>query len=109
MMTIVNEVEYNRWKSKNTDSFGTIIFNFLEEWATLIEDGIHESGEDPLMYINKNARKLRSKTKYFYISGAMYEFAINILSDYWKYGKILKEWNENYSKNNIIEVGNDLF
>ena len=57
-MTIVNEREYNEWKEKNHDSYGSATFKFAEDWANLMEDRMNYSELSPKDFIIKSAESL---------------------------------------------------
>jgi hypothetical protein len=48
-MKIVDQVVYDNWKAKNTDSYSAGIFRYAEKWANLMEAAI--SNGKPLVEI----------------------------------------------------------
>lgn len=106
-MTIVNENEYNEWKEKNYDSYGSATFRFAECWANLMEDRMNLSELSPKDFIIKNAESLGHEADTEGITGFMYGYAVFILSKHWKYGESLRKWhNKEYGQEDCDGVVN---
>ncbi len=92
------EKEYKDWYDKNNDAYGRACFTFAERWAEMMEKEIENSTDHPLNVISENAKRLSHKADTEGITGFMYGFAVNILSQCWVYGENLRKWhNKEYN------------
>lgn len=82
---------YNRGYNNNLDPYGHGVYTFAERWAALMEKDIEASG-NPAKSIIENAEKRSSEADTEGITGFMYGCAVNILSQCWEYGEILRKW-----------------
>lgn len=85
------EQEYKDWYSKNNDGYGRACFTFAERWADLMEAEIEKS-DDIIKCFADNADEASRKADTEGITGFMYGYAVNILSQCWEYGEYLRKW-----------------
>lgn len=71
--------------------YGEMVYSFAERWAELMEKDI-ELSDDPAKAIAENANKREREADTDGITGFMYGYAVNILSQCWEYGEILRRW-----------------
>lgn len=83
------EAAYIDWKAKNTDPYGAAIFQFAEEWADGIEQGLRigRTLEECAKGCSEYADTLAGG-----ITGFMYGAAVSILSQCWEHGEQLRRW-----------------
>ena len=86
-MKTTNQKQYDDWKAKNTDAYGSGIFHYAEAWANLMEERI-DSGED----IADMAKETSHISDTEGITGFMYGAAVVILAKCWVYGEQLRRW-----------------
>lgn len=98
-MTVKEEKmeEYKVCVEVNQDNYGSAVIRFLERWADLLEEKIekehfHEPNHSIETVICKYADAASSKADTEGITGFMYGCAVNILSQVWIYGDILRKW-----------------
>jgi len=76
---------YRNINSKDPYSFGTV--KYAETWANLMEIEL-ESGRKLGDIADRTSHKADTEG----ITGAMYGFAVGILSEFWVYGEQLRKW-----------------
>lgn len=93
-MKILNgkEQEYKDWYNKNLDPYGHACFTYAERWAEMMENAIDSSTDEPMKVIVDNANRLSLEADVEGITGFMYGMAVNILSQEWEYGELLRKW-----------------
>lgn len=106
-MKIINGMEqaYKDWYNKNLDPYGHACFTYAERWAEMLEDKIEYSSDSPARVIIDNANQLSYKADTEGITGAMYGFAVGILSQCWEYGEELRKWHNkeyNYDGDGVV-------
>jgi hypothetical protein len=82
------ESAYADWKAKNDDPYGGAAFEFLEQWAVLMEAEI-ASGEKLEAVADACSKKADEA---FGITGFMYGCAVSVLSQCWEHGETLRRW-----------------
>ena len=85
------EKDYQDWKDKNRDPYGTEIFRYAESWADMMEKSINPY-EDIQDKINSIAKKLSHDADTTGITGFMYGAAVKVLAFAWLYGEELRKW-----------------
>lgn len=92
-------IEYKKIYSK--DLYSNFIITYLQRWADLMEKKIAEYSNDiPNDIILRYAEELSREADIDGITGFMYGCAVNVLSELWEYGEILKQWhNQQYHYN----------
>lgn len=90
------QAEYDAWRAKNSDPYGGTCFLFAEKWAELMETALTEN----ILLVSDIAKECeREADKEFGITGFMYGMAVNILSEAWIYGDLLRKWhNDQYGE-----------
>lgn len=85
---------WNEYLNKNQNAYGRAILKFANIWATEME--LKMNGGIFKDLSNKDINDCSEKADNILggITGFMYGRAIKILSDTWKYGNELDEWNE---------------
>lgn len=86
------EQEYKDWYEKNKDAYGRACFTYAERWAELLEKEIANSDKEVSDVFKKYAEEYSHKADTEGITGAMYGFAVQILSLEWEYGEELRKW-----------------
>jgi len=86
------EQEYKAWYDKNSGSYGRACFTYAERWAEMMEKEIEDSLVRPFDVIVKDADRLSHEADVDGITGFMYGMAVNILSQCWEYGELLRKW-----------------
>lgn len=81
------EKEYQEFKEKNSDSYGGAVVRYAEIFARTLQ--IEMKKGIPLEEV---ASDLSEKCGNEGITGFMYNFAIQSLSYFWKYGEQLRKW-----------------
>ena len=85
------EEQYQRGYDNNQSPYGHAVYTFLERWAYLMEQEIARQG-DACTTIPGCAEAMSRKADTEGITGFMYGCAVNILSQCWEYGEILRKW-----------------
>ena len=96
---------YNKGKENNRDPYGKAVYTYLERWADLMEEEINSSDKSPEEVIPECADELSHDADTEGITGFMFGVAVNILSNVWKYGEILKKWHNrryNYDGDGVV-------
>lgn len=86
-MKVKDTPVYEDWKSKNTDAYGSGIFQYAEKWADLMEKKIDEGAE-----VKDIAKKSSHEADTEGITGYMYGASVSILSQCWEHGEELRKW-----------------
>lgn len=86
-MKIKDTKVYEDWKSNNNDTYGACVFRYAERWANLMEDEINNGKK-----IKAIAKKLSHDADTEGITGNMYGYAVDILSQCWEHGEELRIW-----------------
>ena len=93
---------WNEGLAVNQDSYGRSVYEYAERWAELMEKEIERAGIDKAI---SSFDKLSHEADTTGITGFMYGCAVNILSQVWKYGDVLKEWHNkqyNYEGDGVV-------
>lgn len=89
------EEKWNEGLANNQDLYGRAIYNYAEKWAELMETEIERLGVEKAI---SSFERLSHEADTEGITGFMYGCAVNILSQVWKYGDVLKAWhNKQYN------------
>lgn len=105
-MEIVKEAEFKAWKDKNTDTYGSAIFRFAEQWADEMEKKLAEGKK--VFQIAEECERIVDRRPEFGITGYMYGAAVSILTHHWKYGDALARWhNKKYLPEDQADVAAD--
>ncbi len=99
-MKFKNEKMWNEGKAKNTDPYGSGIFDYAERWADLMESHIR-SGKILDAETMKSTSHVADTDG---ITGFMYGAAVSILSAVWIHGEQLRRW---HNKNTQIHSEGD--
>lgn len=83
-----SESERNWQREIKTGQYSTKIINFVQRWAEKMQENFVENKFNPAI-----AEKTSYEVDTDGISGLDYVTAIKILSEYWIFGKELKNWN----------------
>lgn len=86
-MEIVNKEHWEKWVDNNTDPYGSAVVRYAERWADLMEQKIN-TGEKLVDIASKTSDEADTEG----ITGFMYGYAVQVLSDVWKYGEDLRLW-----------------
>ena len=107
-MRIKDEEMFNKWKTNNTDPYGSCIIRYTEAWANLMESKIEtRPNEDPKDVICEIAESTSHEADTEGITGFMYGAAVQVLSSTWEYGEILRKWhNKEYGREDCEGVVN---
>jgi hypothetical protein len=90
---LVDVDAFNEWKAKNTDDYGTVIFEYAVSWAKLMQVEMSQGKTIP-----ECAEKTSFQLGFLGITGFIYGAAVTILSACWKHGEALKSWhNKKYN------------
>lgn len=98
------EESYQKGLDNNQDPYGRGVYTFAVRWAELLEKDIEESG-DACKSIIENANRRSREADTEGITGFMYGCAVNILSQVWEYGEILRKWHNkeyNYDGDGVV-------
>lgn len=78
----------------NTDPYGKCTLDFAEGWAKLMQMEIKEKGYSKVDYaiLNGIAEKTSRELDFLGITGFMYGYAVNLLSQCWIHGEELRKW-----------------
>ena len=88
--------------ANNQDSYGRAVYRYAERWAELMEKEIERFDVD---WAKSSFERLSHEADTEGITGFMYGCAVNILSQVWKYGDVLKEWHNkqyNYEGDGVV-------
>ena len=94
VMEYSDEKGWDEWKLKNSDGYGTMIFQYAEGWAKLMQKKFAEKNiENPdVTCMVAHAENCGKDLDYLGITGFMYGAAVSILSQCWKHGEALRKW-----------------
>ena len=85
------EADYQKGYKNNLDPYGHAVYAFAERWAELMEKDIEDCG-GPTAAAIANFEKRSREADTEGITGFMYGCAVQILSDCWEFGEILRRW-----------------
>lgn len=92
----INFPEWEKWTSRNKDSYGKACLVFAAEWAKNMETLIFKNGSEKgflaLSEIEIEESSKKADDIALGVTGFMYGVAIDILSRTWRYGKMLQNW-----------------
>lgn len=96
------ESEYQTFKENNiSDPYMAVILAYAERWGGMMEQSIGDG-----FTLEEAAAHTKYEADTDGISGHMYGCAVNILSNYWKYGEDLRQWHNGeygYKGNGVID------
>jgi hypothetical protein len=98
------EEKYQEGLANNQDPYGRACYTFAERWAKLLEKDIEETGNAKTAILTM-AKKRSHEADTEGITGFMYGAAVNILSNCWLYGEILRKWHNkeyNYEGEGVV-------
>lgn len=81
------ELDYQKCKDANQDLYGSMIIQYAERWAEMMEQEI-ENG----MTVAEAAGRTREIADTVDITGYMFGFALNVLDEFWEHGEELRTW-----------------
>ena len=81
--------EWNKIVEKNKDSYGSATIRYAEYWGKLMQLE-HDNGKTISECVDSTSHDSDIEG----VSGFMYNFALNLLIQYWKHGEELKNWHE---------------
>ena len=87
-MKFKDESKWKEGKANNTDEYGSVIFEYAERWADLME--AHMSSGEILDADTMKSTSHDADTEG--ITGFMYGAAVSILSTTWIHGEQLRRW-----------------
>lgn len=88
------------WEKSNTDSYGGRIISYAKEWAKLMQIELNEGKE-----LKDIAEKTSHEADYDGITGFMYGASVQVLTDCWKHGELLRKWHNkeyNHAGNGVV-------
>lgn len=85
------EEKYQEGIKNNQDAYGRAVYDFAKRWAELMEKDIDACGAPTAAAIANFENRCRQADTEG-ITGFMYGCAVNILSQCWEYGEILRKW-----------------
>lgn len=86
------EKEYAEIKALNENGkYSGAVIRFMDKWTELLEDKI-AGHRFPRYIIRKNAEQTAREADRESITGRQCDYAVDILSQTWKYGKTLRRW-----------------
>ena len=86
------EAEYAKIKALNEDGeYSGAVIRFMDKWTELLEDKI-TNRKFPRYIIRKNAEQTAKLADTENITGRQCDYAVDVLSQTWKYGKTLRRW-----------------
>lgn len=96
---VINEALWNEYKEKNTDPYGGRCVSYAEEWARLMQAELTTitkgfTWTEPAFAhaFNTIADRTSHEADYDGITGFMYGCAVNMLTQCWKHGELLRKW-----------------
>lgn len=94
------QAEYDEYKAKNYDEYGSCVVRFAERWAGLMETRIKQGAK-----VADIAKAMSHKADTERISGAAFSFAVESLGWYWIHGVEVMAW---YKAEQRKVYGNDV-
>lgn len=98
-MVVSNPTLWNEYKEKNTDSYGGRCVSYAEEWARLMQyelakvtKGFQWTETALISAFSTIAERTSREADYDGITGFMYGCAVNMLSQCWEKGEMLRKW-----------------
>ena len=79
-------------ETNSQDFYSRGIVDFAERWASLMEERMAESGEQPSTYFQRDAKNAERAADTEGISGFMYGAAVAALAKFWEHGDSLNHW-----------------
>ena len=102
-MKVLNQIEYDDWKGKNTDPYGGECFRYAEAWAELLEAKLAQG-----LALADFASAASHEADTSGITGFMHGMALGILAKCWVHGEELRRWHNTFSQlNNEGEKANE--
>lgn len=100
---------WDDWKANNTDGYGSMIFQYAEGWAKVMQkEFANRNIENPdVTCMIAHAENCSRELDFYGITGFMYGAAVSILSKCWKHGEALRKWhNKEFGQENVEGVVN---
>jgi len=91
------EREYQEYKEKNSDFYGSGVIRYSEAWANLMEQKMTEGAE-----LKNIAEQTSHDADTEGITGFMFGCAVSALSHFWQHGEELRRWH-----NLDIQIGDE--
>lgn len=82
---VKDQKTYDDWKAKNTDGYGSLIFEYAENWAKMLQTKLESKDLEKLI------EDFDLQPNYLNITGYQHKMAKDILKECWFYGDKLKE------------------